>query len=97
MLWLVALRNATLVGSIVSMATEPTGEKINQVKLSIFPDHITNYVEFKREMVRLDYTAEQLRTAIKEVEDKMAKLQNNLTEMTEKKIDLEFISNLARL
>lgn len=61
------------------MAADETGEKINrEVKLSIYPDHITNYVEFKREMVRLDFTAQQLRSAIKEVQDKRAQLKQGL-------------------
>lgn len=65
------------------MAAEETGEKLNQVKLSSFPDHIANYVEFKREMVRLDYTAEQLRQAVKEVEDKRTQLKLGLKRQEE--------------
>ena len=54
---------------------EASGKREQQIKL---PDHIVNFVDFKREMVRLDYTAEQLRRACQEVEERRVKLREGL-------------------
>lgn len=42
------------------------------------PDYLVNFVDFKREMVRLDYTAEQLRKACQEVEERRVRLAEGL-------------------
>lgn len=60
------------------MASEEASAKREQTKLPPLPDHIVNFVEFKREMVRLDYTAEQLRRACQEVEERRVKIKERL-------------------
>lgn len=60
------------------MASEEASGKREQIKLPNLPDYIVNFVDFKREMVRLDYTAEQLRRACQEVEERRVKLREGL-------------------
>ena len=62
-------------GSSKMASEEASGKREQQIKL---PDHIVNFVDFKREMVRLDYTAEQLRRACQEVEERRVKLREGL-------------------
>ncbi|XP_059352119.1 uncharacterized protein LOC132088135 [Daphnia carinata] len=60
------------------MASEEVSGKREQIKLPLLPDYIVNFVDFKREMVRLDYTAEQLRRACQEVEERRRKMRDRL-------------------
>lgn len=66
------------------MASNETGSK-RDAKLAHLPDHLVNFVDFKREMVRLDYTAENLRRACQEIEEQRrqmrAKVQRELDQV----------------
>lgn len=60
------------------MASSDANGKREPTKLPPLPDHLVNFVDFKREMVRLDYTAEQLRRACREVEERRVKTRERL-------------------
>jgi hypothetical protein len=60
------------------MAEEEASGKREQTKLPHLPDYLVNFVDFKREMVRLDYTADQLRRACQEVEERRTKMREGL-------------------
>ena len=60
------------------MAEEEANGKREQTKLPQLPDYLGNFVDFKREMVRLDYTADQLRRACHEVEERRTKMREGL-------------------
>ncbi|KAI9555343.1 hypothetical protein GHT06_017858 [Daphnia sinensis] len=60
------------------MASEEVSGKREQIKLPLLPDYLVNCVDFKREMVRLDYTADQLQRACHEVEERRRKMRDGL-------------------
>lgn len=60
------------------MASEEVSGKREQIKLPHLPDYLVNFVDFKREMVRLDYTAEQLRRACQEVQERRVRVREGL-------------------
>lgn len=60
------------------MASDEHRESAIRTSNPHLPDHLVNFVAFKREMVRLDYTAERLRKACHEVEEQRQKLKEGL-------------------
>lgn len=60
------------------MASEEVSGTREQIKLPRLPDYLVNSVDFKREMVRLDYTADQLQRACHEVEQRQRKMRDGL-------------------
>lgn len=60
------------------MASDENKDVAHRGSNQHLPDYIVNFVAFKREMVRLDYTAERLRKACREVEERRIQMQEGL-------------------
>ena len=72
--------------AMASEEFEPMSQKLVAKTAAQLPDYLVDFVKFKRETVRLDYTAERLRSACRKVkqqrEEMVAKLKEEEDSLT---------------